>query len=96
MSQHLESMGDKWFTLLKSPDLIPGVIGTTVAEGGTRPIWRIEEGERETFLMAWPRESLLRAGVVFAGRKDARLDPAGVFPFLEGFANSLTVVETYP
>lgn len=28
-------MGDKWFTLLKSPDLIPGVIGTTVAEGGT-------------------------------------------------------------
>ena len=96
MSQHLESMGDKWFTLLKSPDLIPGVIGTTVAEGGTRPIWRIEEGERETFLMAWPRASLLRAGVVFAGRKDARLDPAGVFPFLEGFANSLTVVETYP
>ena len=66
MSQHLESMGDKWFTLLKSPDLIPGVIGTTVAEGGTRPIWRIEEGERETFLMAWPRESLLRAGGEYA------------------------------
>ena len=36
MSQHLESMGDKWFTLLKSPDMIPGVIGTTVAEGGTQ------------------------------------------------------------
>lgn len=51
MSQHLESMGDKWFTLLKSPDMIPGVIGTTVAEGGTRPIWRIEEGDSETFLM---------------------------------------------
>ena len=75
---------------------IPGVIGTTVAEGGTRPIWRIEEGERETFLMAWPKESLLRAGVVFTGPKNAQLEPAGVFPFLEGFANSLTVVETHP
>ena len=47
--------------------------------------------------MAWPRESLLRAGVVFTGRKDAHLDSCGrIFPFWRGFANSLTVVEVYP
>lgn len=96
MSQHLEGLGDKWFTLLESPEMIPGVVATVIKEGGTRPVWNVEQGNTQTMLMAWPEESLLRASVVLSGPRDGKLEPVLAVPLLEGFANALTVVEAYP
>jgi len=93
---HVESMGDKWFPLLASPSMIPGVIATTLRHGGTRPLWGTEEKEIQTMLMAWPERSLLRAGVVVSGPKTGRLEPVAVVPLMEGFANALEVMEVYP
>ena len=96
MSRHLEQLGDKWFPLLADPNMIPGVIGTTINLGGTRPVWNVERGDTQTMLMAWPEQSLLRSGVVVSGPRDGKLEPSVVVPLLEGFPNVMTVVESYP
>lgn len=96
MSQHLEQLGDKWFPLLADPSMIPGVIATTLSQGGTRPVWNLETEDTQTMLMAWPERSLLRAGVVVKGPREGKLDPVVVVPLLEGFPNTLTVVDTHP
>lgn len=96
MSQHLEQLGDKWFPLLADPSMIPGVIATTLSQGGTRPVWNVEDADTQTMLMAWPERSLLRSGVVVKGPRDGRLDPLAVVPLLEGFPNSMAVVDSHP
>lgn len=96
MSQHLEQLGDKWFPLLADPSMIPGVVATTISQGGTRPVWGVERGDTQTMLMAWPEQSLLRSGVVVSGPRDGQLEPVTVVPLMEGFPNTMTVVETYP
>lgn len=96
MSQHNEGLGDKWFPLLADPNMIPGVVATTLSEGGSRPVWSIEHGDIQTMLVAWPEVSLLRSAVVVSGERDKQLDPVTVVPLMEGFPNPLEVVGTYP
>lgn len=95
MSQHLEQLSDKWYPLLAASSMIPGVIATTLSQGGTRPVWNLETEDTQTMLMAWPERSLLRSGVVVKGPREGRLDPIAVVPLLEGFPNSLTVVDVH-
>lgn len=93
--QHLESMGDKWFTLGVGSEDIPGVISTTLELGGTRPAWGMKNESAERILMAWPNESLLRTSVLMAGDPKGKLSVAAITPFMEGFANQLTIKDTY-
>jgi hypothetical protein len=93
---HIESMGDKWFTLGVGPQDIPGVVDVTRELGGTREVWSTKDENTESILMAWPQESLLRTSVVFAGKPEGQLDVVAVTPLMEGFANELKVAELYP
>ena len=93
---HIESMGDKWFTLGVGPNDIPGVVELTRELGGTRDVWGMKDENSERILMAWPQESLLRTSVLFAGKPEGQLDVAAVTPLMEGFANELKVVDFYP
>jgi len=93
--QHLESMGDKWFTLGIGSQDIPGVITTTLELGGSRPSWEKKDEKTERMLMAWPSDTLLRASVLVAGEPGGRLSAVAVAPFMEGFANRLAVRESF-
>ncbi len=95
MSQHLEGMGDKWYTLLESPQLVPAVLHRTVDEGGTRSQWRVEKGNTETMLLAWPEVSLLRSAVLVTGEIAGELRPVNVFPLMEGLPNNMVIEGTY-
>lgn len=94
--QHVEQLTDKWYPLLAASAMIPGVVATTLSQGGTRPVWNVEQGETQTMLMAWPERSLLRSAVVIRGPREGKLEPITVTPFLEGFPNLLTVVDAHP
>ncbi len=99
---HLQVMGDKWSVLLGAKNseqlaaVMPGIIGTTLEYGGTRPVWSKKDDEQEHMLMAWPSENLLRTSVVVAGPPEGQLSPVAVAPFMEGFANDLMVKEAFP
>lgn len=93
---HIESMGDKWFTLGVGPKDIPGVVDVTRELGGTRDVWGSKDETWERILMAWPQESLLRTSVIFAGKPEGQLDIVAVSPLMEGFANELKVGDLYP
>lgn len=93
--QHSESMGDKWFPLGVGPKDISGVISTTLELGGTRPAWGYTDEQVERMLMAWPKESLLRSAVVVAGKPQSQLPAVSVFPFMEGFPNDLSFLDSY-
>lgn len=95
MTEHLESLGDKWFPLVADPSMMPGVVGMVVTNGGTRPPWCIQEGNVETMLLAWPQDSLLRASVIVRGESGEEMTPVTVLPFMEGLANDLTVEEAF-
>ena len=93
--QHLESMGDKWFSLGVGPQDINGVIATTLELGGTRPSWGVKDDSTERMLMAWPSDQLLRTSVVVAGEAEGQLAAVAVAPFMEGFANELAFRSAY-
>lgn len=93
--QHLESMGDKWFALGVSIKDIEGVITTTLEYGGSRPVWEKKDEDLERILMAWPSDSLLRTSVLMTGKPEGKLSVAAVAPFMEGFANTLTIRDTF-
>lgn len=95
MSEHLENLGDKWYPLLADSAMIPGVVSTTLSQGGTRPVWGVEDGDAQTLLMAWPERSLLRSAVVVSGPREGQLAPRVVVPLMEGFPNPLEVVDSY-
>ena len=94
--QHIESMGDKWFALGVDVKDIPGVIATTLNLGGSRPVWEMKDDTVERMLMAWPSDSLLRTSVLLAGKPGDSLSVMAVAPFMEGFANTMTIQDTYP
>lgn len=94
--QHIESMGDKWFALGVTLKDINGVIATTLELGGSRPAWSMRDDEVERMLMAWPSDSLLRTSVLMAGKPEGSLSVVAVAPFMEGFANTMTIQDVYP
>lgn len=94
--QHIESMGDKWFALGVDLKDINGVIATTLELGGSRPSWGMKDEKTERMLMAWPSDSLLRTSVLMAGKPEGSLSVVAVAPFMEGFANTMTIQDTYP
>lgn len=94
--QHIESMGDKWFALGVDIKDINGVIATTLELGGSRPVWGMKDDKVERMLMAWPSDSLLRSSVLMAGKPEGQLAVVAVAPLMEGFANTMTIQETYP
>ena len=94
--QHIESMGDKWFALGVALKDINGVIATTLELGGSRPAGSMRDDEVERMLMAWPSDSLLRTSVLMAGKPEGSLSVVAVAPFMEGFANTMTIQDVYP
>ena len=94
--QHIESMGDKWFALGVDSKEVLGVIATTLELGGTRPAWGMKDENVERMLMAWPSDSLLRSSELMAGKPEGKLSAVAVAPLMEGFSNTLTVIDTYP
>lgn len=95
---HGEGSGDAWLVLTgQNPALImPQIVGTVIAEGGTRPVWQWKHGSREYILLAWPQEQPVRAAVLMAGEEKEKLKPVSAFPLLEGLPNDLTVEEIHP
>lgn len=93
--KHEELLVKPWSVLLNSLKEIPYVMKVVVDEGGTRPIWRTKSGNNENFVMAWPKEPLLRAGIIVGGEVDGKLEPKAIFPFLEGFPNTMRVETTH-
>ncbi len=93
---HSEIMIDKWVPLLtKADDELPSVVATVVKEGGSRAAWKHVEENKETLLMAYPAESLLRASVTLQGEVEGKLQAISVVPFMEGYANKILVIDSY-
>lgn len=95
---HGEGSGDAWLVLTgQNPALImPQIVGTVIAEGGTRPVWQWKIGNREYILLAWPQDQPIRAAVLLAGEEKEKLKPISAFPLLEGLPNDLTVEDIHP
>lgn len=93
--KHEELLVKPWSVLLNSLKEIPYVMKVVVDEGGTRPIWNAKSGNNENFVMAWPKETLLRAGIIVGGEVEGKLEPKAIFPFMEGFPNTMRVETTH-
>ncbi len=93
---HSEIVIDKWIPLLSQADKeLPSVVATVVKEGGTRPAWKHIEDNKETLLMAYPAESLLRASVTLQGEAEGKLQAISVVPLMEGYANKILVIDSH-
>lgn len=93
--KHEELLVKPWSVLLNNLKEIPYVMKVVVDEGGTRPAWNSKDGKSENFVMAWPKEPLLRAGIIVGGEVDGKLEPKAIFPFMEGFPNTMKVETTH-
>ncbi len=93
--KHEELLVKPWSVLLNNLKEIPYVMKVVVDEGGTRSAWNSKDGESENFVMAWPKEPLLRAGIIVGGEVDGKLEPKAIFPFMEGFPNTMKVETTH-
>ncbi len=95
---HAEGLGDVWAALTgRDPRQIMGmVVGTVLHDGGTRPAWQWKRGGTEYVLMAWPKESPIRASVLMAGPEGGELKPVTAVPLLEGLPIDLAVAEVHP
>lgn len=95
---HAEGLGHVWAALTGADPrfIIPQVVGTVIAQGGTRPPWQWKERGREYILMAWPQDQPIRAGVLMGGEEGGQLKPITAVPLLEGFPNDLEVEEVHP
>lgn len=96
MMKHEEVLAKPWSCLVKNMKELPYVMKVVVDEGGTRPAWHAKDGNKENFVMAWPKETLLRAGIIVGGEVDGKLEPKAIFPFMEGFPNKLRIEAKYP
>jgi hypothetical protein len=76
--------------------LMPQVVGTVLAEGGSRPVWQAVHRGQEHILLAWPQEGAIRAAVVMRGEAGGKLTPATAAPLLEGAPNDMTTEDLYP
>ncbi len=92
---HNETLGDKWFPFIHGPNEIPGVVATVLQEGASRPAWNCERSGLSSSLVVWPRETLLRAGVVVQAEEGKEPGAKVCIPFLEGLPNDMTVEEVY-
>ena len=45
-----------------------------------------KDGNQENFVMAWPKEPLLRAGIIVGGEAEGKLEPKAIFPFYGGIS----------
>lgn len=93
--KHEELLVKPWSVLLNNLKEIPYVMKVVVDEGGTRSAWNSKDGKSENFVMAWPKEPLLRAGIIVGGEVDGKLEPKAIFPFMEGFPNTMKVETTH-
>lgn len=93
--KHEELLVKPWSVFLNNLKEIPYVMKVVVDEGGTRPAWNAKDGKSENFVMAWPKEPLLRAGIIVGGEVDGKLEPKAIFPFMEGFPNTMKVETTH-
>lgn len=93
--QHIENHLRPWSTVLPNTKELPNVITVVVKHGGTRPAWCVKGNKQETMLLAWPKESLMRASILVTGEEEGKLDPVSVMPFLEGRSNELRVEKTH-
>ena len=93
--KHEELLVKPWSVLLNNLKEIPYVMKVVVDEGGTRPVWNAKNGNTENFVMAWPKEPLLRAGIIVGGEVEGKLEPKAIFPFMEGYPNTMRVETTY-
>ncbi len=94
-SEHFEQTAVRWLPLLNDLKEAPYVAAKVMQDGGTRPVWDVRSKDEQTMLLAWPEASLLRAGVIVSGPQDGQLEALSVMPFMEGFPNPLTVVDTH-
>ena len=93
--KHEELLVKPWSVLVNNLKELPYVMKVVVDEGGTRPIWHAKDGNQENFVMAWPKEPLLRAGIIVGGEAEGKLEPKAIFPFMEGYPNTLRIETTY-
>lgn len=93
--KHEEVLAKQWSCLVKSMKEIPYVMKVVVDNGGTRPIWQAKDGNKENFVMAWPQDTLLRAGIIVGGEAEGKLEPKAIFPFMEGFPNKMRIEEKH-
>lgn len=94
--KHEELLVKPWSCLVKNMKEMPYVMKVVVDNGGTRPAWHAKDGDKENFVMAWPKETLLRAGIIVGGEVEGKLEPKAIFPFMEGFPNKLRIEKTHP
>ncbi len=93
---HFEGLGNQWTLLVGNPKaLMPQVVGTVIHSGATRESWKRQDATKETFLLAWPQDEPIRAGVVMQGAPEGELKPVSAMPLMEGFPNDFMVEETY-
>lgn len=95
---HGEGLGDAWAALTghNPATLIPQVVGTVLAQGGTRPVWGWKRSGKEYVVMAWPQDQPARAAVLMGGDEGGEMKPLSAFPLLEGLPNDLTVDVVHP
>ncbi len=93
--KHEELLVKPWSVLVNNLKELPYVMKVVVDEGGTRPIWHAKDGNQENFVMAWPKEPLLRAGIIVGGEAEGKPEPKAIFPFMEGYPNTLRIETTY-
>lgn len=93
--KHEEVLVKPWSCILKNLKELPAVMAVVVNEGGTRPAWQVKDEHNENILMAWPKDTLLRAGIIIGGETEGKLEPKAIFPFMEGFPNTMRVEGSY-
>lgn len=94
---HNEGLGHVWHALTGQDPaaIMPQIVATVLAQGGTRPAWQWKSGGQERILMAWPKDQPIRAAVLMAGPENGQLKPVTAVPLLEGFPNDLAIEETH-
>lgn len=95
MPKHLQNLTPKWAPFLPEIRLVEDLASIVGSLGGSRPTWTQTSAEQTTMLMAWPQTSLLRVGAIVQGPEQGPLEPMAVLPFMEGFANLLTIEDSY-
>lgn len=93
--KHIETLGRPWGTIIKDTKEFPAVMGVTAKNGGTRPVWCVNNGKIEHMLLAWPQDSLLRSAIIVSGKPGEKLTPCTLIPFLEGIPNELRIEKTH-
>ena len=87
-------LGRPWYAILENPKKqLTETIVHVMSNGGSREIWQRIDEKQDIRLLAWPKETAFRVGVIVQGAPKKELRPATAFPFLEGLPNDMTVQE---